>query len=115
MSKQSAGVVGEPFARVLRASRDELNARFAEARQRHPSLAGDELMGFLTGVVDPLVSAVAAACPDRSDAVALVAQPVVQEAIEVLTTGLRRLNELAAPRRRRDIAEVVTAGEVDLA
>ena len=81
MSKQPVGVVGEPFARVLRASRDELNARFAEARQRHPSLAGDELLGFLTEVVDPLVSAVAAVCPDRSDAVALVAYELALELV----------------------------------
>lgn len=81
MSKQSAGLVGEPFARVLRASRDQLNARFAEARQRHPSLAGDELMGFLTHVVDPLVSAVAAVCPDRTDAVALVAYETALELV----------------------------------
>jgi hypothetical protein len=81
MSKQPAGVVGEPFARVLRASRDELNARFAEARQRHPSLAGDELMAFLANVVDPIVGAVAKASPDRSDAVALTAYEVALELV----------------------------------
>ena len=81
MSKQHAGVVGEPFARVLRASRDELNARFAEARQRHPSLAGEELMAFLADVVDPLVSVVAKACPERSDAVAVAAYEMALELV----------------------------------
>jgi hypothetical protein len=81
MSQQPAGVVGEPFARVLRASRDELNTRFAEARQRHPSLAGDDLMAFLANVVGPLISAVAAASPDRSDAVALSAYDIALELV----------------------------------
>ena len=90
MSKQPAGVVCEPFARVLRSSRDELNTRFAEARQRHPSLAADELMGFLTDVVDPLVSAVAAVCPDRSDAVGLAAYELALELV-----GQRLVGQLA--------------------
>ena len=101
MSKQPGGVVDEPFARVLRATRDELNARFAEARQRYPSLAGDELLNFLTEVVNPLVSAVAAACPDRSDAMALVAYEVALELVgQRLVGSLARGSAIDATWRR---------------
>ena len=81
MSKQSGPVVSEPFARLLRSSRDELNARFAEARQRLPALAGDAFGGFLRDVVDPLVRAVDAVCPERADAVALAAYEVALELV----------------------------------
>jgi hypothetical protein len=101
MSKQPAAVVSEPFARVLRASRDELNARFAEARQRHPSLAGDEVMGFLAAVVDPLIRAVAAVSADRSDAVALVAYEVALELVGQRLVGpLARGTAIEATWRR---------------
>ena len=73
--------VSEPFARVLRSSRDELNARFVEARQRYATLAGDAFLEFLTSTVDPLVCAVAATCPERCDGVALAAYDVALELV----------------------------------
>jgi len=51
------------FAGFLRNARDELNARFAEARRLHPDLDGDGFAAFLRGTVDPLVRAVEAAAP----------------------------------------------------
>ncbi|HEY2853623.1 MAG TPA: hypothetical protein VGJ18_12295 [Gemmatimonadaceae bacterium] len=74
-------MVSEQFARVLRASRDELNARFAEARQRYPSLAADGFMEFLKDVVDPLICAVDAVAPERSDAVVHATYDVALELV----------------------------------
>ncbi|HEY2376117.1 MAG TPA: hypothetical protein VGH98_09100 [Gemmatimonadaceae bacterium] len=81
--------VSEQFARVLRSSRDELNARFVAARQQYPALAGDAFMAFLTSVVEPLICAVAAACPDRSDAVAFAAYDVALELVGQRIAGAR--------------------------
>lgn len=78
-------MVSEQLARVLRASREELNARFADARQRHQALSVDAFAEFLTRVLDPLVCAVDAVCPERSDSVALAAYEV---ALELVGQGL---------------------------
>ena len=80
-------MVSEQFARVLRSSRDELNARFAEARQRQPALAADAFLDFLRDVVDPLICAVDKACPERSDAVALAAYDVALELVAQRIAG----------------------------
>jgi len=81
--------VSEPFARLLRASRDDLNARFAEARQRLPQLAGDAFSDFLVNSVDPLLRAVDAATPDRVDAVALAAYDIALELVGQRLAGSR--------------------------
>lgn len=51
------------FAGFLRNARDELNARFAEARRLRPDLDGEAFAAFLRDTVDPLVRAVDAAAP----------------------------------------------------
>jgi len=54
------------FAGFLRNARDELNARFAEARRLRPDLDADAFAAFLRDTVDPLVRAVDAAAPAYS-------------------------------------------------
>ncbi|HET7463536.1 MAG TPA: hypothetical protein VFJ82_19945 [Longimicrobium sp.] len=51
------------FAGFLRNARDELNARFAEARRLRPDLDGEAFAAFLRDTVDPLVAAVDAVQP----------------------------------------------------
>ncbi len=54
----------EPFADVLRSSREEFNEQFAHARRQRPSLQGAAFSAFLADCADPVVNAVAAARPD---------------------------------------------------
>lgn len=74
-------MVSEPFARVLAARREELNARFAAARQRWPELDGGAFAGFLREAVDPVVRAVADAHPGRVEDVALAAYDVALDLV----------------------------------
>ena len=73
--------LSEPFARVLRASREELNARFAEARQRLSALDAGVFGEFLRDAVDPLVSVVEAACPGSAESTALAAYDAALELV----------------------------------
>src|SRR4051812_4104954 len=81
MFKPAGPPVSDALARVLRGSRDDLNARFAETRQRFPALAGDAFSGFLTDTLDPVIRAVDAVAPERLDAVALAAYDVALELV----------------------------------
>src|SRR5689334_12764559 len=74
-------MVSESLQSVLRGSREALNARFAEARQRFPALSPDAFAEFLRDVVDPLASAVAVATPDRCEAVVLAAYDIALDLV----------------------------------
>jgi len=74
-------MVSESFERALRGSREELNARFAEARQQFPALSADAFTAFLREAVDPLVQSVDAVCPERADAVGLAAYGIALELV----------------------------------
>lgn len=63
-------MISEPFATILRADRDEYNRRFVEARLRYPALTGEAFGDFLLRVVDGIVAAACAACPERAREVA---------------------------------------------
>src|SRR5690242_10781809 len=74
-------MVSDPLQRVLRGSREELNARFAEARQRFPALSPEPFTEFLRDVVDPLACAVANASPERCDAAVLAAYDIALDLV----------------------------------
>ena len=76
-----SGTVSPTLAGILRSARGELNARFVEARIRHPDLDADGFAEFLCVAVDPLVESVARARPERATDVALVAYDVGLELV----------------------------------
>jgi hypothetical protein len=78
-------MISEAFASILRAGRDDFNARFAEARRQFPGLGGDEFGAFLQTAVNDVVTAVAAVRPERTAETASVAYDV---ALELVGQGL---------------------------
>jgi hypothetical protein len=78
-------MISEAFASVLRAGRDDFNARFAEARRQFPGLSGDEFGAFLQTAVNDVVTAVVAVRPERAAETASVAFDV---ALELVGQGL---------------------------
>lgn len=83
-------MISAQFAQVLRSGREHFNARFAVARHADPNLDPESFMQFLGDVVDPLIQAVDAACPNQTAAFATQAYEVALE-----LAALRLIGRLA--------------------
>lgn len=81
----TAAPVTGPFAEVLRAGRDQFNARFAEARRARPQLDETAFSLHLIENVTPIVNAAAAV---RSGATSAVAQAAYAMSLELVALGL---------------------------
>ena len=68
--------VSDALAAVLMSARQELNAKFAEAKRVHPGLEGTAFGVFLQSSVDPVVVGVAAIRPERITDTALAAYDI---------------------------------------
>lgn len=83
-----APAITGPFANVLRAGRDQFNARFAEARRMRPQLDETAFGLHLMDNVAPIVNAVALAKPGAASAVAQVAYDLSLELVGQCLVGL---------------------------
>jgi hypothetical protein len=66
LSGGAPAVTVDSFARLLAADRVRFNAKFAEARQRHPRLEPEAFADLLRTTVAPLVEAVGQVCPEKT-------------------------------------------------
>ena len=78
-------MISSTFAELLAAGRAQFNARAQEARRRFATLDMAAFAAFLRDGVDPLVSAVAVAAPERAGAVVFAAYDM---ALELVGHGL---------------------------
>lgn len=72
---------GTAFGEILRAGRDQFNARYAQARHAYPSLDGAAFGAHLSQNVAPLIEAVARAAPNAASLVAQIAYDLSLELV----------------------------------